>query len=145
MNKDLRSRARVPFGYKIVDGFAVIDPEEASVLKEFFARFLDGESMAFAAREAGFPSSPATYSHYFYKKELAGTDYYPAIVSEGYQKELIKEYEKRKGRRRQSAPCHTRREVRIYTDFYMAEMPDVLPEDPEAYVKAIYQRIQPEK
>ena len=29
MNKDLRSRARVPFGYKIVDGFAVIDPEEA--------------------------------------------------------------------------------------------------------------------
>ena len=95
MDKDLRSRSRVPYGYKIEDGRAVIDPLEAGVLKNFFARFMEGDSMALAAKASGFPCAPTTRRHYFYKKEFIGTDYYPAIISEDYQKQLIEENEKR--------------------------------------------------
>ena len=49
---DFRAKARIPFGYRIVDGKAQIDPVESAQLKKYFSLYLGGLSMAEAAKEA---------------------------------------------------------------------------------------------
>ena len=92
---DRRRYGRVPFGYDIVDGAAVINEADAGRLKLFFKVFMDGESMADAARQAKLQCSTTTYPHLFKRKEYCGTDYYPAIITHEYQALLIAEWEKR--------------------------------------------------
>jgi hypothetical protein len=45
--------AHIPFGYKIVDGRAVIDDEQANKLKIIYSSYLDGKGLVEAAKEAG--------------------------------------------------------------------------------------------
>ena len=97
---DRRRYGRVPFGYDIVDGAAVINEADAGRLRLFFRVFMSGESMAEAARQAGLQCSATTYPHLFKRKEYRGTDYYPAIITGDYQRGLIAEWERRRGEKR---------------------------------------------
>lgn len=142
MKVDMRSRAKVPFGYKIVEGKAVIDQEEVVILWTFFTKFLEGKSMAEAARAAKFPGSSAVLSAYIHKPEYVGTDFYPAIISEEYQKKLIDEYETRKGK------CYLPKErpvkgVRLYKEFRFAKKEFPHAGDPADCVEAYYRGIEP--
>ena len=49
----------IPFGYRIADAKAMVDPEEARVLKDFFRRFTAGGEVKAAAEEAGLRMAPA--------------------------------------------------------------------------------------
>ena len=53
MKNDMRKRARVPFGYEIVDGKAIINQAESTKLKLYFELFLSGKSMSAAAKASG--------------------------------------------------------------------------------------------
>ena len=133
---DLRQRARIPYGYRIVDGKAVVDPAEAAVLKKYFDSYLSGLSMVEAGREAGLDCSGTTYGNILKRKEYAGTDYYPAIISEETQREILAERERRLTERKPRKPAPPK-SVRIYTDFRMKKGP--VPPDPSA----VYQMIRP--
>ena len=78
---DGRSRARIPYGYRIVNGQAEIDHAERDILLGYFEAYLSGEPMSYAAEKVGLPFSPATYPHLFKRKEYLGTDFYPAIIA----------------------------------------------------------------
>ena len=142
-SKDLRSRSRVPYGYRIEGGEALIDEREAGALRQYSDLFLSGLPMAQAAKEAQLPCSPTTLRNLLKKKEYIGTDYYPAIITEEYQKELIREYESRKGQQVRIAPTHPEKGVRIYKDFQLAKMRTYIPNDPVDCAAALYQRIRP--
>lgn len=142
-DKDMRRRARLPYGYEICDGAAIPNPKEAAVLKRYFQLFLEGASMARAAKEAGFDCSSTAMAAYFFKKELTGTDYYPAIISKEYQEELIREYQRRKGKRSPRLSSRSPKGVPVFMDFKLDPLPDILPENPEDYVDVIYQTIRP--
>ena len=143
MSRDLRSRSRIPYGYRIEGGAAVIDPQESSALKLYFQRFLEGLPMAQAAAEARLPCSATTLRNLLKKKEYVGTDYYPAIITEEYQKQLITEYETRKGQQVRVAPTHPEKGVKLYKDFRLVKMRTYIPNDPVDCAAALYQRIRP--
>ena len=141
--KDLRRRARVPFGYRIEDGAAVIDPEEASALKLYFKRYLDGQSMSRAAREAQIPCSSTALPHFFKRKEYLGTDFYPALITEDYQRQLLAEYESRRRKQVRMAPGYSEKGVRLYKEFRLARIRSYDSGDPVDCAAALYQRIRP--
>lgn len=114
---DFRAKARIPFGYRIVDGKAQINDAEARQLKKYFSLYLDGATMAEAARKAGIQCSPTTFRNLLKRKEYCGTDYYPAIISSDYQRELESEWERRKGQTVRQPRERIPKGVRIYTDF----------------------------
>ena len=140
--EDLRSRARVPFGYKIVDGRAEIDPIESSQLKKYFSLYLGGTTMAEAAHEARLQCSATTFRNLLKRKEYSGTDYYPAIITPEYQDRLVTEWERRRGEVQRGRRNYIRKGVRIYTDFRMkknlTESSNLIEQ-----INELYQRIRP--
>lgn len=143
MMKDCRSRAKVPYGYRIEGGVAMIDPEEAGALKLYFQRYLEGLPMSQAAQEARLPCSATTLPHFFKRKEYLGTDFYPALITEEYQKRLITEYESRKGKQVRVAPTHPEKGVRLYKDFRLARMRAYEYGNPVDCAAALYQQVRP--
>lgn len=139
---DFRAKARIPFGYQIVDGKAQINEAEARQLKKYFSLYLEGASMAEAAKEAGIQCSPTTFRNLLKRKEYCGTDYYPAIISSDYQEKLESEWENRKGQTVRQPRERIPKGVRIYTDFRMvkngADSKDLVEK-----MNLLYQRIRP--
>lgn len=52
--------AYIPYGYKIVNGKAVADPEQSAQVRQLVRFYLDGLSQNAAAREAGIIYSDTT-------------------------------------------------------------------------------------
>ena len=140
---DGRSRARIPYGYRIVNGQAEIDHAERDILLGYFEAYLSGEPMSYAAEKVGLPFSPATYPHLFKRKEYLGTDFYPAIITREKQDELIREWESRKGERPRMVKPAVAKGVRIYTDFRLVRARSFEEGDPVDCAAALYQRIRP--
>ena len=134
---------RIPFGYDIVNGAAVINEATAGQLKTFFQVFLAGETMAEAARQAQLSCSMSTYPHFFQRKEYIGTEYYPAIITPEYQAQLIAEWKKRKGETRRKQKKPSRKGVPLYTDFRLTEQQGTRQEDPADFAAAFYRCIRP--
>ena len=142
-NTDHRSRARIPYGYKIVDGKAEIDLEEVKILKTFFELFLEGATMSQAARFSGLDYSARNLPKMFGRKEYLGDGFYPAIITKDYQEALLKEREDRKGVLYDTRGSKAK-SVRIFTEFY-APHPVSMDSFSDAgeYVTALYMGILP--
>ena len=140
--KDLRKRGGVPFGYRIENGKAVVNEEEAEKLREFFKLFLAGSSMAAAARDAGLSCHHTTLPFLMKRKAYIGTVFYPEIISAEYQEKLISEWEKRKGEGPRTPYVRAVRFVKINTEF---DAPESEPPHttPESYIMALYEQIRP--
>lgn len=138
---DLRARARIPFGYSIVDGKATIDEHDADILKQYYEAFLSGASMADAARQAGLKCSSTTLPHFFRRKEYVGTEYYPAIITPDYQDRLIAEWKKRAGEAPFKRPP-PKKGVKIYTEFSLDAIPEQDDMPSTDYISNIYNAIQ---
>ena len=139
--KDLRKRGGVPFGYRIENGKAVVNEEEAEKLREFFRCFLEGSSMAGAARDAGLSCHHTTLPLLMKRKAYTGTDFYPAIITTDFQQKLISEWEKRKGEGPRTPNVRAVRFVKINTEF---DAPESEPPHttPESYIMALYEQIR---
>ena len=113
-------KSRIPYGYRIRDGKAVIEPQEAERLKCYFQYYLDGETMAEAARMAGLTCSKGTYPNLFRRPEYVGDAYYPGLIEPAYQKLLVREWERRRAASPRVRREPVRQEVKVYTDFRFA-------------------------
>ena len=147
---------RIPFGYDIIDGRAVVNEEKIEQLMLYFTRFLDGLSMADAARVARLPVSSSTYPKLLQRKEYCGTEYYPAVITEDYQQKLVAEWQRRKKEhpRRRRKPAD--KGVRVYTKFRLAQSATATATDTTKntddptdlsitdQISVFYQRIRPE-
>lgn len=135
--------SKIPFGYEIIGGKAYVNAQEAAQLKTYFRKYLEGLSMSAAAQEARLPFSSTTYPHLFKRKEYLGTDYYPALITEEYQRQLIDEWERRKEEAPRWSKKQPKKGVKIYTDFRLVRARSFEPEDPVDCAAALYQRIRP--
>lgn len=145
---------RIPFGYDIIDGKAVINERKMQQLKLYFKNYLDGQSMADAARVAHLPVSSSTYPNLFKRKEYCGTDYYPAVITKEYQKQLVTEWQRRKDEHPRRRRKQADKGVRVYTHFRMAStttnpsnnLPeqDLTEQNPTERMAVFYQRIRPD-
>lgn len=75
--------AHIPFGYKIVDGRAAVDEEQAKQLKIIYTSHLDGKGLVESAKEAGLDSCHGSVSRMLDNEKYLGTDYYPQIIDVG--------------------------------------------------------------
>lgn len=137
---DLRKRGKVPYGYRIENGAAVVVPEEAEKLKCYFQRYLAGESMAAAGRAARLPCCDGTLPRLLSRREYAGTEYYPPIITGAEHRLLMEEWRRRKDARTKPAKKKAGFGVRIVTEFELAEPGPFARENPAV---DFYQRIRP--
>ncbi len=69
-----------PFGYRIINGKAVIDEQAAVQIKTLFQSYLTGDSLATAAKKAEIIAFHAGISRMLQNNRYLGDAYYPAII-----------------------------------------------------------------
>ena len=87
-----------PYGYKIVNGMAVIDEIEGAAVRKLYEGYLSGLGLQVAADEAGIPVNHCQAKRMMLNKKYLGTDYYPALVSEGIMEQVKAELTRRAGK-----------------------------------------------
>lgn len=69
------------YGYKIINGKAIIDEQEAGIIIRIFNGYISGLSMKAAAENAGVPMAHSTVKKLLSRTAYIGDGYYPAIIS----------------------------------------------------------------
>lgn len=87
-----------PYGYKIVNGMAVIDEIEGAAVRKLYEGYLSGLGLLAAADEAGIPVNHCQAKRMMLNKKYLGTDYYPALVSEDIMEQVKAELTRRAGK-----------------------------------------------
>ena len=87
-----------PYGYKIVNGRAVIDEIEGAAVRKLYEGYLSGLGLQAAADEAGIPVNHCQAKRMMLNKKYLGTDYYPALVSEDIMEQVKAELTRRAGK-----------------------------------------------
>ena len=70
----------IPYGYRIENGRAVIDGEQAVTVREFFQNYISGMALMPAAENAGLKLYHGSAGRMLRNKKYLGDDYYPAII-----------------------------------------------------------------
>ena len=69
-----------PYGYKIENGCAIIDEENADKIRKLYSNYLTGMALAKAASEAGIDTYHGTAKRMMENRHYLGDDFYPAII-----------------------------------------------------------------
>jgi hypothetical protein len=72
--------SHTPYGYRIINGKAVVDKQAAKQIKTLFQSYLSGDSLATAAKKADIKAFHAGISRILQNKCCLGDEYYPAII-----------------------------------------------------------------
>ena len=72
--------AHIPYGYKIVDGKAAIDEEQATAVRKFFEGYISGQALKVASTNAGLDIFFFFSGRMLRNKHYLGDEYYPAII-----------------------------------------------------------------
>lgn len=76
------SNNTTPYGYRLENGKAVIQEEEADRLREMSRLYLSGLSFVEAANRVGLKMYHGTVRNLLKNKKYLGTDFYPAILDQ---------------------------------------------------------------
>ena len=69
-----------PYGYRIVNGEAVIDDVKAEQIRRLFELYLDGAGLATCSKETGINKTHASIGRILRDEKYLGTEFYPAII-----------------------------------------------------------------
>lgn len=132
----------IPYGYKIENGMAVIDEEEAAMVREFFDYYISGLALMAAAKKVGLNLYHGSAGRILRNEKYLGDDYYPAIIDrEIFDKaeEMRMSRAKALGRVRE---LETKTEAEFPTRFSMAAVKQVYgdPFEQAAYAYSLIER-----
>ena len=126
------------YGYKIINGKATVDEQEAAIIIKIFNGYLSGMSLRDAAVNAGKAMVHSTVKRIICNFCYVGDDFYPAIISRQTfsraNAELIRRSEKRVGKKRPRTPP-------VYTQFKITA-PEKHYDDPAVQAEYIYSLIE---
>ena len=126
------------YGYKIINGKATVDEQEAVIIIKIFNGYLSGMSLRDAAVNAGKAMVHSTVKRIICNFCYVGDDFYPAIISRQTfsraNAELIRRSEKRVGKKRLRTPP-------VYTQFKITA-PEKHYDDPAVQAEYIYSLIE---
>ena len=74
------SNNTTPYGYRLENGKAIIQEDEANRLREIASLYLSGLSFVEAANRVGLKMYHGTVRNLLKNKKYLGTDFYPAIL-----------------------------------------------------------------
>ena len=69
-----------PYGYRIVNGKAVIDEAAANQVRELYSNYLSGLSLINSAKEAGLNLLHSSAKNMMRNRHYLGDNFYPAII-----------------------------------------------------------------
>lgn len=72
--------AHIPYGYKIIDGKAVVDEEQTENIRNFYKGYISGLALKVAAENAGLKLSHSSAGRILRNRYYLGYDFYPAII-----------------------------------------------------------------
>ena len=73
-------QGHLPYGYRIVDGTAVIDEGQARQVMGIFEAYLSGRGYIDAARSVGLEMYHSSVKRMLQTRHYLGDDFYPAII-----------------------------------------------------------------
>lgn len=71
---------RIPYGYRIENGQAVLDEKAAEQVRTLFHSYLSGDSMVAAAQKSGIKAFHSGITRMLQNVHYLGDSYYPAII-----------------------------------------------------------------
>lgn len=84
-----------PYGYRIEEGRAVIDEEQAEKVRELYRGYLSGLALVPAAKQAGIEIWHGSAKRLLQNRHYLGDAYYPAIIDRGTFGKAEQELKKR--------------------------------------------------
>lgn len=72
--------AHIPYGYKIIDGKAVVDEEQTGNIRNFYKGYISGLALKVAAENAGLKLSHSSAGRILRNRYYLGDEFYPAII-----------------------------------------------------------------
>lgn len=72
--------AHIPYGYKIIDGKAVVDEEQAENIRKFYEGYVSGLALTAAAEKVGLKLFHGSAGRMLRNRHYLGDDFYPAII-----------------------------------------------------------------
>ena len=70
-----------PYGYDIVGGKAVVNKEQATIIRQICENYLSGMSMTQAAKDVGLEMKHSGVKRLMQNPRYLGDDFYPAILT----------------------------------------------------------------
>ena len=131
---------RIPYGYRLENGVARVDPEEADAVRRMITLYLSGASIPAAGKSAGIELSPSALGTILGNRVYLGDAVYPPLIEEALFDRVQEERKRRvppPGAHR-APPCIAPIESR----FVFLPCSD-LPEDPRLRAQEIYTCIIP--
>lgn len=72
--------AHTPYGYRIVDGKAVVDEVQAEQVRSFFEEYISGKALKVAAENVGLKIFHGSAGRMLRNTRYLGDDYYPPLL-----------------------------------------------------------------
>lgn len=133
-----------PYGYKIVDGKAVIDEEKADAIRKICENYLSGMSFVAAAADVGIDMKHCGVKHMIQNKRYTGDGFYPAIITQETASKIEEERLRRaKALGRDNKECQIDKKPIIYTKFSLQRVPEKY-KNPVKQAEFAYSLIQSE-
>ena len=138
-------RNHTPYGYRIENGTAVIDEDQAAKLRKLCEGYLSGLSLTSAAESAEVKAEAATAMRMMMNRHYLGDGFYPRIITPETRKAIEEERLRRakKYGREDKPPSHKPSKPPV-TKFVMKE-PDEHFDDPFAQAVYLYSLIGEEE
>ncbi len=112
----------IPFGYRIENGRAVLEEQNAEQVRILFRSYLAGQSMPKAAETAGINRTHSVIKRMLQNRRYLGDAFYPKMIdSETFEKVQEEIQERAKAMNRLNRP-HKQKIIHIPTDFIMREV-----------------------
>lgn len=113
-----------PYGYKIVEGKAVIDEEKAAAVRKICENYLNGMSFVAAAADVGLTMSHCGVKRMIQNKRYLGDNFYPAIITDDTARRIEEERLRReKALGRDKRECKKIKKSLVYTEFSIPRIP----------------------
>lgn len=112
------SNNTTPYGYRLENGKAVIQEDEANRLREMSRLYLSGHSFVEAANRVGLTMYHGTVRNLLKNKKYLGTDFYPAILDQETFEAVETERKRREeqlGRNRKKRRVSTAKAITTFT------------------------------
>ena len=84
-----------PYGYRIENGKAVVNEEQAAQIRKLYEGYLNGMALMEAAKAAGLKLYHGSAKRMMQNRHYLGDEYYPAIIDQNTYDMLLAELQKR--------------------------------------------------
>ncbi len=129
-----------PYGYRIEDGVAVINKNEAECVRRIFDNYINGMSLSESAKSAGHPIVHSSVKRILTRVCYCGDDFYPEIIERATFQAANKELKRRTASMKQTGK--TRRKIPKPETEFMLSSPQMHYDDPYKQAEYLYSLIE---